>query len=45
MAGRKFVIDYDAETMEDDLVIYLELLPEEFVEEFIKWYQADIALK
>lgn len=45
MTGRKFVIDYDSETMDDDLIIYLELLPEEFVEEFIKWYQADIALK
>jgi len=45
VAGRKFVIDYDSETMDDNLVIYLELLPEEFVEDFIKWYQADIALK
>ncbi|MCC3144164.1 hypothetical protein LJ207_02380 [Halanaerobium sp. Z-7514] len=45
MPGRKFVIDYDSDTADDNLVIYLELLPEEFIEEFIKWYQADVALK
>lgn len=45
LAGRKFIIEYDTDTAEDELIIHLELLPEEFVEEFIKWYQADIALK
>ncbi len=45
LPGRKFVIEYDAETMDDELIIYLELLPEEFIENFIKWYQADIALE
>ncbi|MEC9490736.1 MAG: hypothetical protein UMU04_07275, partial [Halanaerobiales bacterium] len=45
LAGRKFIIEYDTDTAEDELIIYLELLPEEFIEEFIKWYQADIALK
>lgn len=53
LAGRKFVIEYDEENSDDiktvnadnELIIYLELLPPEFVEEFIKWYQADIALE
>ena len=45
LAGRKFIIKYNSETAEEDLEIYLELLPEEFIEEFIKWYQADIALE
>ena len=45
LAGRKFIIKYEAETADDELVIHLELLPAEFIEEFIKWYQADIALK
>ncbi|MGP3779673.1 hypothetical protein ACTWKD_12730 [Halanaerobium saccharolyticum] len=45
LAGRKLIIEFDAETAEDELIIYLELLPEGFLEEFIKWYQADIALK
>ena len=45
LAGRKFIIEYEAETAEDELTIYLELLPSEFIEEFIKWYQADIALE
>lgn len=45
LAGRKLIIEYEAETAETELIIYLELLPEEFLEEFIKWYQADIALK
>ncbi|RAK09413.1 hypothetical protein C8C77_106118 [Halanaerobium saccharolyticum] len=45
LAGRKFIIEYDTDAAEDELTIYLELLPEEFIEEFIKWYQADIALK
>ncbi len=45
LAGRKLIIKYEADTVEDELIIYLELLPEEFLEEFIKWYQADIALE
>lgn len=45
LAGRKFLIEYESETVENELIIYLELLPEEFIEDFIKWYQADIALK
>lgn len=47
LAGRKFIIEYETDTAaaEEDLIIHLELLPEEFVEEFIKWYQADIALE
>lgn len=45
LAGRKFIIKYESETADNELTIYLELLPEEFVEEFIKWYQADIALE
>jgi len=53
LAGRKFVIEYDEENSDNiktvnadnELIIYLELLPSEFVEEFIKWYQADIALE
>ena len=36
LAGRKFIIKCESETVEEDLIIYLELLPEEFVEEFIK---------
>jgi hypothetical protein len=53
LAGRKFVIKYDEENSgdikavnhENELVIYLELLPAKFIEDFIKWYQADIALE
>ncbi|MFN2341085.1 MAG: hypothetical protein ABR547_07440 [Halanaerobium sp.] len=45
LAGRKFILEYEAETADNELIIYLELLPEEFLEEFIKWYQADIALE
>ncbi|SFM10263.1 hypothetical protein [Halanaerobium salsuginis] len=45
LSGGKFIVDYDSETMADNLTIYLELLPVEFVEIFINWYQADIALK
>lgn len=45
LSGRKFIIEYEAETADDELEIHLELLPEEFIEDFIKWYQADIALK
>lgn len=45
LAGRKLIIKLEADTAEDELIIYLELLPEEFLEEFIKWYQADIALE
>lgn len=45
LAGRKLIIEYKAETADNELVVYLELLPEDFLEEFIKWYQADIALK
>ncbi|MFW5736801.1 MAG: hypothetical protein ACOCXB_05560 [Halanaerobium sp.] len=45
LPGRKFIIEYESETAEDELIIYLELLPEEFLEKFIKWYQADIALE
>ena len=45
LAGRKFIIEYEAETADDELIIYLELLPAEFIEDFIEWYQADIALK
>lgn len=45
LSGRKFVIEYESETAEDNLEIYLELLSEEFIEDFIRWYQADIALK
>lgn len=45
LVGRKFVIKYKAETADNELIIYLELLPEEFIENFIKWYQADIALE
>lgn len=46
LAGRKFIVEYqtDSEAVEE-IVVYLELLPEEFIEEFIKWYQADIALE
>jgi len=53
LAGRKFVIKYDEENSDDiktinaenELVIHLELLPAEFIEDFIKWYQADISLE
>ena len=53
LAGRKFVIEYNEEKSDDiktvnaenELIIYLELLPAEFIENFIKWYQADIALE
>lgn len=45
LAGRKFIIEYEAETADDELIIHLELLPEEFIEDLIKWYQADIALE
>ncbi|MFP4370787.1 MAG: hypothetical protein ACLFQ4_01015 [Halanaerobium sp.] len=45
LAGRKFIVEYESETAEEELILYLELLPEEFLEDFIKWYQADIALK
>lgn len=45
LAGRKFIIEYEADTAEDELIIHLELLPEEFITKFIKWYQADIALE
>ena len=53
LAGRKFIIEYEVETAEDvkminadnELIVYLELLPKEFIEDFIKWYQADIALE
>ena len=45
LAGRKFIVEYESDTAEEDLIIYLELLPEEFLEEFIKWYQADISLE
>ncbi|MGM0549167.1 MAG: hypothetical protein ACQER0_07850, partial [Bacillota bacterium] len=45
LAGRKFIVEYESETAEDELTLYLELLPEEFLEDFIKWYQADIALE
>lgn len=53
LPGRKFVIKYDEGNSDDiktvnpdnELIIYLELLPSEFVEDFIKWYQADIALE
>lgn len=46
LAGRKFIVEYqtDSEAVEE-IVVCLELLPEEFIEEFIKWYQADIALE
>ncbi len=45
LAGRKLLIEYEADTAGDELIIYLELLPDDFLEEFIKWYQADIALE
>lgn len=45
LTARKFVIKYQSETADNELVLYLELLPEEFVKDFIQWYQADIALK
>ena len=53
LAGRKFVIEYEEEQSDDiktvnadnEIIIYLELLPSEFIENFIKWYQADIALE
>ncbi|MFP4021077.1 MAG: hypothetical protein ACLFUK_05675 [Halanaerobium sp.] len=45
LAGRKFIVEYESETAEEELILYLELLPEEFLEDFIKWYQADIALE
>ncbi len=53
LAGRKFVIEYDEKNSDsiktvnedNELIIYLELLPEKFVEAFIRWYQADIALE
>lgn len=45
LTARKFIIKYQSETVENELTIYLELLPEEFVKDFIQWYQADIALK
>lgn len=45
LAGRKFIIKYASETAPNELIIYLELLPEEFIKNFIEWYQADIALR
>lgn len=45
LAGRKIVIKFESETAEDELIIYLELLADDFLKEFIKWYQADIALE
>lgn len=45
LAGRKIVIKFESETVETELIIYLELLADDFLKEFIKWYQADIALE
>jgi len=45
LPGREFIIKSESETIDGPVVIYLELLPEEFVEDFIRWYQADVALR
>ncbi|MGM0602560.1 MAG: hypothetical protein ACQESS_04540 [Bacillota bacterium] len=45
LPGREFEIKSESATIDEPVIIYLELLPEEFVEEFIKWYQADVALR
>ncbi|RCW47777.1 MULTISPECIES: hypothetical protein [unclassified Halanaerobium] len=45
LPGREFIIESESETIGGPVVLYLELLPEQFVEDFIRWYQADVALK